>query len=63
MTADSLARYVHYRELGERQMTQIRQFVTETSFDLRSGRQSWRVLGMLWTAAFIIAAMAAMVQR
>jgi hypothetical protein len=44
-------------------MTQIRQFVTETSFDLRSGRQSWRVLGMLWTASLIISASAALLYR
>lgn len=42
-------------------MTQIRQFVAETSFDLRSGRQSWRVLGMLWTASLIISATAALI--
>jgi hypothetical protein len=58
-----LARHVHLREPGERQMTQIRQFVAETSFDLRSGRQSWRVLGILWTASLIISASAAMFFR
>jgi hypothetical protein len=32
-------------------MTQIRHFVVETTSDLRGGRQSWRVLSMLWSAA------------
>ncbi|MEA2239877.1 MAG: hypothetical protein QOC81_4601 [Thermoanaerobaculia bacterium] len=44
-------------------MTQIKQFVTDTSFDLRSGRHSWRVLGMLWTASLIISASAALIYR
>ena len=35
-------------------MTQIRQFATETSMDLRGGRQSWRALNMLWPDSFII---------
>jgi hypothetical protein len=35
-------------------MTQIRQFVTETTLDLRGGRQSWRALSMLWSESFII---------
>ncbi|MEA2163423.1 MAG: hypothetical protein QOK37_1550 [Thermoanaerobaculia bacterium] len=44
-------------------MTQIKQFVSETSFDLRSGRQSWRVFTILWTASLIISATAAMIYR
>jgi hypothetical protein len=44
-------------------MAQIKQFVIETTFDLRGGRQSWRVLGMLWSAAFVISATAAMLYR
>jgi hypothetical protein len=36
-------------------MTQIKQFVSETTADLRGGRQSWRVLGALWTVALTIA--------
>ena len=36
-------------------MTQIKEFVSATTADLRGGRQSWRVLGALWTVAFTIA--------
>jgi hypothetical protein len=36
-------------------MTQIKHFVSETTQDLRGGRQSWRVLGMLWSVALVIA--------
>jgi hypothetical protein len=36
-------------------MTQIKQFVSETTSDLRGGRQSWRVLSMLWSVALVIA--------
>jgi hypothetical protein len=35
-------------------MTQIKQLVVETTSDLRGGRQSWRVLGMLWSLALVI---------
>ena len=35
-------------------MAQIKQFVVETTSDLRGGRNSWRVLTMLWSAALII---------
>jgi hypothetical protein len=35
-------------------MTQIKHFVFETTSDLRGGRQSWRVLGMLWSLALAI---------
>jgi len=42
-------------------MTQIRQLVVETTADLRFGRQSWRVLGMLWSVALVIAVAAAVV--
>ncbi|MEA2343160.1 MAG: hypothetical protein QOF63_1329 [Thermoanaerobaculia bacterium] len=42
-------------------MTQIKQLVVETTSDLRLGRQSWRVLGMLWSVAFVIAFAAAVV--
>jgi hypothetical protein len=41
-------------------MTQIRHFVVETTSDLRGGRQSWRVLSMLWSVAMAIAVTAAM---
>jgi len=36
-------------------MTQIKHFVFETTSDLRGGRQSWRVLSMLWSVALVIA--------
>jgi hypothetical protein len=42
-------------------MTQIRHFVVETTSDLRGGRQSWRVLGMLWSFALLVAVTAAVV--
>lgn len=42
-------------------MTQIKEFVLETTSDLRGGRQSWRVLGMLWSVALVIAITAAIV--
>lgn len=35
-------------------MTQIREFVVHTTLDLRGGRQSWRVLSMLWSGAFAV---------
>jgi hypothetical protein len=42
-------------------MTQIKQLVVETTQDLRGGRQSWRVLGMLWSVALVIAVAATVV--
>jgi hypothetical protein len=42
-------------------MTQIKQFVFETTSDLRGGRQSWRVLGMLWSVALVVAVATAVV--
>ena len=42
-------------------MTHIKQFVSETTADLRGGRQSWRVLGMLWSVALVIAVVTAAV--
>ena len=44
-------------------MAQIKQFVFETTSDLRGGRQSWRVLGMLWSVALLIAVATAVVPR
>jgi hypothetical protein len=44
-------------------MTQIKQFVSETTFDLRGGRQSWRVLGTLWSVSLIISAFAVLIYR
>ena len=41
-------------------MTQIKHFVFETTSDLRGGRQSWRVLSMLWSVALTIAVTAAL---
>jgi hypothetical protein len=38
----------------EQQMTQIRAFVANTTLDLRGGRQSWRVLSMLWSGALAV---------
>ena len=35
-------------------MSQIKQLMTETALDRRRGRQSWRVLSMLWSESFII---------
>jgi hypothetical protein len=40
-------------------MSQIKHFVLETTSDLRGGRQSWRVLSMLWSVALVIAVTAA----
>jgi hypothetical protein len=34
-------------------MTQIRTFVAHTVVDLRGGRNSWRVLGFLWSTALV----------
>ena len=42
-------------------MTQIKQLLIETTSDLRGGRQSWRVLGMLWSVALVIAIATAVV--
>ena len=33
-------------------MAHIRNFVVETVVDLRGGRDSWRVLSLLWSTAF-----------
>lgn len=44
-------------------MAHIKQLVFETTSDLRGGRQSWRVLGMLWSVALVIAVAAAVVPR
>jgi len=44
-------------------MTQIKHFVVETTMDLRGGRQSWRVLSMLWSVALVIAVTAAVFPR
>jgi hypothetical protein len=44
-------------------MSQIKHFVLETTSDLRGGRQSWRVLGMLWSLALVIAVTAAIFPR
>jgi hypothetical protein len=35
-------------------MTQIRNFVSNTTLDLRGGRHSWRVLSMLWSGALAV---------
>lgn len=35
-------------------MTQIRQFVSHTTLDLRGGRHSWRVLSMLWSGSLAL---------
>ena len=40
-------------------MTQIRAFVSHTTLDLRGGRNSWRVLSMLWSGAFSLSVVAA----
>ena len=42
-------------------MAQIKTFVIETTSDLRGGRNSWRVLSMLWTAALVVSVTAAVV--
>ena len=44
-------------------MTQIKHFVLETTSDLRGGRQSWRVMGMLWSVALLIAFATAIIPR
>ena len=44
-------------------MAQIKQFVLVTTSDLRGGRQSWRVLGMLWFVALVIAVGTAVMPR
>lgn len=36
-------------------MTHFRTFVSNASLDLRGGRQSWRVLSLLWSGAFAVA--------
>ena len=36
-------------------MTHIRTFVSNANHDLRGGRQSWRVLSLLWSSAFAVA--------
>ncbi|MEA2164019.1 MAG: hypothetical protein QOK37_2146 [Thermoanaerobaculia bacterium] len=43
-------------------MAQIKHFVVETTSDLRGGRQSWRVLSMLWSAALVITVVAATIR-
>jgi hypothetical protein len=42
---------VEHKEIA---MAQIKNFVVETTLDLRGGRNSWRVLGALWSTALII---------
>lgn len=44
-------------------MAHIKQLVFETTSDLRGGRQTWRVLGMLWSVALVIAVATAVVPR
>jgi hypothetical protein len=44
-------------------MAQIKYFVVETTSDLRGGRNSWRVLSMLWSAALIISVTAAILHH
>jgi hypothetical protein len=44
-------------------MTQIRDFVSHTALDLRGGRQSWRVLSMLWSSAFTLSVAVALLLR
>ena len=44
-------------------MTQIRAFVANTALDLRGGRQSWRVLSMLWSAALALSVMTVVMIR
>ena len=44
-------------------MTQIKHFVIETTQDLRGGRQSWRVLSMLWSVSLVIAFAIAIVRH
>ena len=38
----------------EARMSQLREFVSNTALDLRGGRQSWRVLSMLWTGSLAL---------
>jgi hypothetical protein len=40
-------------------MAQIKHFVVETTSDLRGGRNSWRVLSMLWSTALVISVVTA----
>ena len=35
-------------------MTTIKTFVAQTTHDLRGGRQSWRVVSLLCSSAFVI---------
>jgi len=44
-------------------MTQIISFVSNTTLDLRGGRQSWRVLSMLWSSSFVVAIAVALFLR
>ena len=40
-------------------MAQIKNFVVETTSDLRGGRNTWRVLSMLWSTALVISVVTA----
>lgn len=42
-------------------MTQIREFVSHTTLDLRGGRQTWRVLSMLWSGSLAISVAIALI--
>jgi hypothetical protein len=42
-------------------MAQIKHFVVETTSDLRGGRNSWRVLSMLWSTALVISVVTAVI--
>ena len=44
-------------------MAQIKLFVVETTSDLRGGRNSWRVLSMLWSVALFISVAAAVLHH
>lgn len=44
-------------------MSHVRIFVSNTALDLRGGRQSWRVLSMLWSGAFALAFAAGLILR
>lgn len=44
-------------------MTQLREFVTNTALDLRGGRQSWRVLSMLWSGALVLSVTVSLLVR
>ena len=35
-------------------MTTLKTFVAQTTLDLRGGRQSWRVVSLLCSSAFVI---------